>query len=110
MFRRWLKIFSENQKFRFSQGSNQNISSAVPPRMRGVSRSSRTLGRDAVDASCAFDERAVRGGRSRVVLTPRRWRQVREVMILRATVARKPGSPGRARYKPLKPFACGNAG
>jgi hypothetical protein len=32
--------------------------------------------RDAVDAACADDERAWRGRRSRVVLTPRRWRQV----------------------------------
>ena len=41
---------------------------------RGVSRSSRTLARDAVDASGAFDESADCGRRSRVVLTPRRWR------------------------------------
>jgi hypothetical protein len=33
--------------------------------------------RDAVDASCAFDDGAASGRRSRVVLTPRRWRQVR---------------------------------
>jgi len=31
-------------------------------------------------------------------------------MISRAMVATKPGSPGRARRKPLKPIACGNAG
>ena len=44
---------------------------------RGVSRSSRTLVRDAVDASLA-ERRTARlcGRRSRVVLTPRRWRQV----------------------------------
>jgi len=30
--------------------------------------------------------------------------------IALGTVARKPDSPGRARHRPLKPFACGNAG
>ena len=34
-------------------------------------------GRDAVDAGCADNERRGRGRRSRVVLTPRRWCQVR---------------------------------
>jgi len=53
------------------------------------------------------DERCRPGRRSRVVLTPRRWRQACKAMILRAMVAKKPGSPGRARRKPLKPFAQG---
>ena len=44
--------------------------------MRGVSRTSRTLRWDAVDAWCATDDRARGGRRSRVVPTPRRWRQV----------------------------------
>jgi hypothetical protein len=35
-----------------------------------------------------------------VVLMPRRWHQVREGQLSRATVAIKPGTPGRARYKP----------
>jgi hypothetical protein len=43
---------------------------------RGVSRSSRTLARDAMDAGALQDELRSRGRRSRVVLTPRRWRQV----------------------------------
>src|SRR5450755_3972305 len=69
---------------------------AIPPHQRGVSRSSRTRGADAVDAaaSCArWDRRATRKAlerfpgvltrdafrvrQNRVVLTPRRWRQVR---------------------------------
>jgi len=52
--------------------------------------------RDAVDASCAKDERARCGRRSRVVPIPRRWDQAlrdeRE-----ATVAKKPGAPRRPR-------------
>ncbi len=64
---------------------------------------------DAVDAIGTSDECADRGRRSRVVLTPRRWRQVGGDDPS-AMVAKKPGSPGRARRKPLKPFACGNAG
>jgi hypothetical protein len=46
------------------------------------------------------------GRSSRVVLTPRRWRQAgrRCFASWPATVARKPGSPGRPRSKPLKPL------
>ena len=55
--------------------------------------------RDAMDAEASFDEWRQRGRRNRVVLAPRRWRQVlRDVR--RATVAKKPGTPGRARDKP----------
>jgi hypothetical protein len=61
--------------------------------MRGGSRSSRTLRWDAVDAERARDERARGGRRSRVVLTPRRWRQV-AWNIHAAMVARKPGHQG----------------
>src|ERR1700744_869246 len=46
------------------------------PDQWGVSRSSRTLERDAVDAGGASDEGTFSGRRSRMVLTPRRWRQV----------------------------------
>src|SRR5712664_4069270 len=69
---------------------------AIPPHQRGVSRSSRTRGADAVDAAAFCARRDRRAGwrktcerspsertrdadrvrRSRVVLTPRRWRQV----------------------------------
>ncbi|SHG09142.1 hypothetical protein SAMN05444169_0482 [Bradyrhizobium erythrophlei] len=47
-----------------------------------------------MDAKRARDERARCGRRSRVVLTPRRWRQVSQVQICGATVARKPGHRG----------------
>jgi hypothetical protein len=104
---------------------------------RGVSRSSRTLGRDAVDAatSCArgdrragdepvsgpqrADERRCCVRRSRVVLTPRRWRQVRGCCVgptgrghnvgSRATVAKEPGHRGELEIS-RKTIACGNAG
>jgi hypothetical protein len=46
------------------------------------------------------------GRRSRMVLTPRRWRQVAGVMIPAATVANKPGTPGRLRIS-RKPVAQG---
>jgi len=57
------------------------------------------VGRDAVDADSAQDERAASGRRNRVVLTPRRWRQA-----CRSRPAgdsdKKARSLGRARYKP----------
>jgi len=60
-------------------------------RMRGGSRSSRTLRWDAVDAERATDERSRGGRRRRVVLAPRRWCQVPEKQSFPgATAARKP--------------------
>ena len=50
------------------------------------------------------------GRRSRVVLTPRRWRQVGERDFAEATVTNKARSPGRARRKPLKPLRAGMPG
>jgi hypothetical protein len=51
------------------------------------------------------DERRHGGRRSRVVLTPRRWRQLGDEAALHAgDGGKKPGSPGRARSKPLKPL------
>ncbi len=57
---------------------------------------------------------ACRGRRSRVVLAPRRWGQAGGLAMSAlagstrrdppARVARKPGSPRRARRKPLKPL------
>src|SRR6266436_2980961 len=65
------------------------------------------------------DERCCSVRRSRVVLTPRRWRQVCGVASAQpgldktypqVMVANKPGSPGRARRKPLKPLRAGTSG
>src|SRR5882724_10466435 len=53
---------------------------------------------------CA-DERRFCGRRSRVVLTPRRWRQVFAGSISgESDGGNKARSPGRARRKPLKPL------
>jgi hypothetical protein len=111
---------------------------ASHPTTRGVSRSSRTRGADAVDAAAFCAQRDCRAGdepvsdqrhadercccvrRSRVVLTPRRWRQVcgRQVSPTgrgQATYSASDGgkrarSPGRARRKPLKPLRAGMPG
>ena len=51
------------------------------------------------------DERAGCVRRSRVVLTPRRWRHVLEKLtLLGSNGGKKARSPGRARRKPLKPL------
>src|SRR6266478_463607 len=64
------------------------------------------------------DERCCCVRRSRVVLTPRRWRQVRGVASAQpgldktfpqATVAKEPDHRG-ARRKPLKPLRAGTSG
>ena len=58
-----------------------------------------------MDAKVATDERDSSGRRSRVVLTPRCWRQVREKQnFSRMTVARKPGHRGErgVSRKPLR--------
>jgi hypothetical protein len=69
--------------------------------------------RDAVDAACQARSSArtndiARGRRSRVVLTPRRWRQVLEKQasckLLGGDGGKQARSPGRARNKPLKPL------
>jgi hypothetical protein len=49
------------------------------------------------------------GRRSRVVLTPRRWRQARGA-IRASEGGKKARSPGRARRKPLKPLRAGMPG
>src|SRR6266849_468836 len=59
------------------------------------------------------DERCCRGRQNRVVLTPRRWRQVlrrrvgptgRGHSIFADDGGKRARSPGRARHKPLKPL------
>jgi hypothetical protein len=53
------------------------ITPAIPSHYRGAFRDRHlTFGRAAVDADGAADESTRCGRRSRVVLTPRRWRQV----------------------------------
>src|ERR1700692_1691547 len=62
------------------------------PTQRGVTRTSRTSGRDAVDAAVRETGAACWGRRSRVVLTPRRWCQVGGQPL--TTVAKEPGHRG----------------
>jgi hypothetical protein len=85
------------------------IAPAIPAHMRGVSRSSRTLARDAVDARARLTMRAFRGRRSGVVLMPRRWRQVGGGNSA-GDGDNKARSPGRAPRKPLKPLRAGMPG
>jgi hypothetical protein len=66
-------------------------------------------GRDAVDADSAIDERREGGRRSRVVLTPRRWCQAGGSNSA-GDGGKRARSPGRARYKPLKPLRAGMPG
>src|SRR5450755_3168463 len=79
--------------FWFSEDPNQIYIHRVLSH-RGALRNVTNAGRDAVDADGAKDEGAGRGRRSRVVLTPRRWRQVRGKQFSRMTVANKPGHRG----------------
>ncbi len=95
--------------FRLTRRANQRHSFARLTRERGGSRSSRTLRWDAVDADGAKDERAIRGRRSRVVLTPRCWRQVREGQLSLMTVATKPVT-GESSKKAVKTIARGMPG
>jgi hypothetical protein len=62
--------------FRFTETKILLCSLHPAPIEEGRSRTSRTRGGDAVDADALTDERRNRGRRSRVVPTPRRWRQV----------------------------------
>jgi hypothetical protein len=62
-----------------------------------------------MDASGATDESAPCGRRSRVVLTPRRWRQVGESNFANDG-GKQARSPRRARRKPLKPSRAGMPG
>jgi hypothetical protein len=63
---------------------------------RGASRSSRTLGAGCDGREGAVDEQRQSGRRSRVVLTPRRWRQVVRVESANDG-GKRARSPGRAR-------------
>jgi hypothetical protein len=82
---------------------NQIHISSHPTPLEGRIAIVTDAGRDAMDAGGAFDESAGCGRRSRVVLTPRRWRQVCGGNFA-GDGNNKARSPGRARRKPLKPL------
>jgi hypothetical protein len=62
--------------FAFPVGQIKITTRVIPPRLEGRTRRHERWVRDAVDAAAAQDERSYCGRQSRVVLTPRRWRQV----------------------------------
>ncbi len=62
--------------FRFRRRANQWFLSARLTQEEGRCATSRNARWDAVDATATTDERGFGGRRSRVVLTPRCWRQV----------------------------------
>ena len=73
-----------NEKyFACAVGQISGTESGCLASIRGTYVSSRTLRWDAVDAKVLRDERHYRGRQNRVVLTPRRWRQVFVELFLR---------------------------
>ncbi|HLI98765.1 MAG TPA: hypothetical protein VKT76_03530 [Bradyrhizobium sp.] len=77
---------------------------------RGVSRIVSNVGVECGGRECAFDEwRMKRTAKSCGPDAPTLASSLVEA-IREAMVAKKPGSPGRARRKPLKPFARGMPG
>jgi hypothetical protein len=80
---------------------------AVPPRIEGRIAIVTNVGCGMQwTRVAAQDGRGRSGRRSRVVLTPRRWRQLGDDCFgnRAGDGDKKPGSPGRARRKPLKPL------
>ena len=76
---------------------------AIPRFSRGALRGRHERWvRDAMDARLREDEARRCGRRSRVVLTPRRWRQIGG-SISTDDGGKKARSPRRSRRKPLKP-------
>ena len=110
-FNLMLPVQSPSQKYSlFSFDPNHLHIFLIPAQHRGAfrDRHERRAG-DAMDASCAFDESASCGRRSRVVLTPRRRRQVGERNFT-GDGDKKARSPGRARNRLLKPSRAGMPG
>jgi hypothetical protein len=82
---------------------------AIPSHLRGVSRSSRTRGGMRWTRAALLTRAPACGRRSRVVLTPRRWRQIGGSNSV-SDGDNKARSPRRARRKPLKPLRAGMPG
>jgi hypothetical protein len=90
--------------FAFGVGQITDLNPRVSRRMRGGSRSSRTLRWDAVDARLAQDERWLsRTAKSCGPGAPTLALSFAE-MIREAMVANKPGHQGERENKPLKPL------
>jgi hypothetical protein len=90
------------KKYSVSQLPQIKRKIATVPPLRGAFRDRHEREAGCGGRGCAFDEWRESGRRSRVVLTPRRWR-----LSLRAIAddgGKRARSPGRARRKPLKPL------
>jgi hypothetical protein len=96
--------------FHFAADPNHFISPAVPPHTEGRFAIVTDVGSGMRWTRMVLLTRApFRGRRSRVVLTPRRWRQVGGSNSA-GDGDKKARSPGRARRKPLKPLRAGMPG
>src|SRR3984885_12377438 len=90
--------------FRFTSDPNHLYIYRHPVLTRGTYRDRHgRWARDAMDADSALTKALISGRQSRVVLTPRRWRQVGGSNSA-GDGGNKARSPGRARNKPLKPL------
>jgi hypothetical protein len=86
------------QKYIASDFGKSELGFARPASIRrGGSRLSRTRGGMRWTRGRLRDWQRARGRPSRVVLAPRRWCQVCGTTVPQAMVAKKPGTPGRAR-------------
>jgi hypothetical protein len=75
----WVVQMGLEKYFRFLSGQITGLFRAIPCSMRGAFRDRHgRWARDAVDADALLTNCADRGRRSRVVLTPRRWRHACE--------------------------------
>jgi hypothetical protein len=92
------------KKFLFTSEPNHFYIHRCPGPHRGAFRDRHgRRARDAMDAACQKTNDIARGRRSRVVLTPRRWRQASR-KYPRGDGGKQARSPGRARNRPLKPL------
>ena len=100
----WAVQSSIAEIFRFPAILDRWLAPLRPASIRGALRDRHERWvRDAMDALAKQDGRRRRGRRSRVVLTPRRWRQVGGSMSA-DDGGNRARSPGRARNKLLKPL------
>src|SRR5438270_1731251 len=92
-----------------SPSGKSNLPLAPSCSERGALRNVTKRGAGCGGRGRAADERHGSGRRSRVVLTPRRWRQASE-KCLACDGDNQARSPGRSRRKPLKPLRAGMPG
>jgi hypothetical protein len=104
----WAVQFLSEKYLACAVGQINGFNERIPHLERGALRDRHERwARNAMDEGTATDECRCRGRRSRVVLDPPTlgpsWRRCLRASAP-ATVTNKPGSPRRARSKPLKPL------